>query len=126
MPSELKQKMKETKSDVRRPADMTGNFLDITDDIGWCTIADVREFVLSYGTMVLSAGLTHNEMRVWMHLQTTVVHMQMPKELTHEDEDLFLRNSQKALHAFVDFCAGACRLFGEKMCIPSWHQVRAH
>ena len=102
---------------------MKATVLDVTEDLSWATMADIAEFAIAYGTIVLSAGLGHEQMVCWMPLQAVIGHYLAPRDLESTEEETFLKASANATREFSEFCKGAISLFGEKMCIPSWHQV---
>ena len=106
--------------------DMTANLINVTEDLGWATMVDVGEFVTTYGSMVLAAGLDRREMECWMAFQRAVIHYQMPRVLSEEDEASFKDASARASRDFGEFCKLATAMLGEKMAIPSWHQVSSH
>lgn len=110
-------------NNIHRPMDMACNLLQITGDLSWCTMADLAAFTTTYGTMVLSDGVSQGVMECWLHLQKAAIHYSAPREWLPESEEDFLEESAEASRSFVEFCKLASRLFEEKTLIPSWHQV---
>lgn len=118
--------MKELKNNLRRPIDMVSNLLDITEDLSWCTMTDIAAFITTYGTMIIAEGADQDEMECWIELQKAAVHYHSYRELSENHEPYFMEESAEASRAFTNFCKLATRKFGDKMAIPSWHQVRVH